>query len=181
VPIYTRTGDDGATFCAALGGRVAKDHPLIEFTGTLDKAVSALGLAGSLLAEEGEEALAGDVELLQRMLFALGSSLARGEPAPERAVEVLESLVDKYYPEELRYFILPGGTPAASALHLARALVREAERRLVSASRLYPHVVHGSLVRVLNRMSDALFAMAVYHARKRGKLKRVDLSWGFLE
>ncbi len=179
--IYTRTGDDGFTFCAALKTRVPKDHPLIEFNGTLDKTVSALGFARSLLPPDAEE-IDHDLETIQRMLFALAASVARGEKAPDKAVEILERMVDKYFGEPLRHFILPGGGPAASAIHLSRSLVREAERRLVAASRLYPSLVDKSILRVINRISDALFAMGIYVARRYGSgLERVDLSWEFLD
>jgi cob(I)alamin adenosyltransferase len=181
VPIYTRSGDDGYTYCVALGGRVPKDHPLIEFNGVLDEAVSAIGLARSLLPPEAGEADR-DLEIIQRILFALAASVSRREGAPQKAVSVLESMVDKYFGEPLRHFILPGGSPAASAVHLARTLVRRAERRLVEASRLLPGGVHPSVLKVINRASDALFAIAVYIARRHGKgLERVDLSWDFLE
>ncbi|MEB2836002.1 MAG: cob(I)yrinic acid a,c-diamide adenosyltransferase [Desulfurococcales archaeon] len=179
--ITTRTGDDGTTFCASLGARVDKDHPGIEFIGTLDKAISAIGLARALLPGDAREEDA-DLEIIQRILFVLGASLSRGEAAPEKAVKVLEAMVEKYYREPLRHFILPAGGPAASATHLARTLVREAERRLVTLRKSSQIKVDPSLIRVLNRASDALFAMAVHLARKYGGgLERVDLNWDFLE
>ncbi|MEB3816804.1 MAG: cob(I)yrinic acid a,c-diamide adenosyltransferase [Desulfurococcales archaeon] len=178
--ITTRTGDNGTTYCSLLRQRVYKDHPAIEFQGSLDTAISALGLARALLPKEASE-VARDLVLIQNILFALGSSVTKGVPAPEKAVAVLEEMVSKYYNEPLRYFILPSGGPEA-AIHLARALVREAERRLVTLLRLGVRGIDESHIRVLNRASDSLFAIAVYVARRYGEgLRKAEVSWGFLE
>jgi len=178
--ITTRTGDDGTTYAAALRRRVPKDHPIIEFEGVLDRAVSSIGLARAFLPDTASQVDA-DLKLIQEILFALGASVSRGEGAPEKAVEVLEDMVNRYYGEPLRHFIIPSGGPAASAVHLARTLVRDAERRLVSLMRQGEVVIDPSLVKVINRASDALFAIAVYLARKYGGgLEEAHLTWDFL-
>jgi len=178
--ITTRTGDDGTTYSAALRRRVPKDHPIIEFEGVLDRAISSLGLARAFLPA-GEARVDSDLRLIQNILFALGASLSRGEGAPEEAVRILEEMVEKYYGEPLKHFVIPSGGPAASAVHLARALVRDAERRLVSLSRQGEVKVDPSLVKVINRASDALFAIAVYLARRYGGgLEKAYLTWDFL-
>ncbi|GAB6148244.1 cob(I)yrinic acid a,c-diamide adenosyltransferase [Stetteria hydrogenophila] len=167
MPLYTRTGDSGETFCSVAGGRVPKDHPVIEFLGSLDEAVSLLGLARSLTPPWLAEA-SSDLALIQDILFNVGVHLARGGVLGERHVEWLEAVTDKYYGRApLRHFILPAGPAPAAAVHAARAAVRRAERRLVSAKRA-GYSVDDVVLKVVNRASDALFALAVYLSRALG-------------
>lgn len=163
--VYTRTGDDGNT---RLGGgqRVAKDSLRIETYGTVDELSSVLGGA---LAAGVEEELAVALRRVQNELFNLGSDLCVLEedkermPVPgieERHVTALEKLMDRLSEdlEPLENFILPGGTPAAAWLHLARTVCRRAERLLVALSR--EETVGSHTLRYLNRLSDTLFVMA---------------------
>lgn len=171
--VYTRTGDDGSS---ALGGgqRVGKDAARLEAYGTVDELSSAIGAAGAAgLAPALEEALAP----IRNELFHLGSDLCILEedkermPVPrieQRHVDALEKLIDRLSEElpPLENFILPGGSPGAALLHLARTVCRRAERRLVTLARAEPVGEH--VLPYLNRLSDALFVMARYENRERG-------------
>lgn len=161
--IYTKTGDRGET--GLFGGpRVRKDAPRIEAYGTVDELNAVLGLAqtGSLDAE-----LAAIVSRVQNDLFSLGAELATPDPSklnlptlgPDHVV-ALEQDIDRLEKtlDPLREFILPGGTPAAGAFHLARTVCRRAERRLVALTSLEP-ISQNCLV-YLNRLGDLLFVMA---------------------
>ena len=177
--VYTRTGDDGTT---GLGGgqRVPKDSPRIEAYGTVDELSSAIGVAVALgLQTRLAEALA----RIQNELFNLGSDLCILEedkvkmPVPvveERNVDALERLMDELSEElsPLQNFILPGGSPGAAQLHVARTVCRRAERLVIALSRLEP--VGPFVVKYLNRLSDALFVMARYENLKRGV---TDVLW----
>lgn len=171
--VYTRSGDQGTT---RLGGgqEVPKDSLRIETYGTLDELNSVLG--GALSAGVAE-ALEGPLGRIQNDLFNLGSDLCILEedkeemPVPVvegRHVESLEELMDTLSEElpPLENFILPGGTPAASWLHLARTVCRRAERLLVALSREEP--VGPNTLKYLNRLSDALFVMARYQNHAHG-------------
>ena len=171
--VYTRTGDDGRT---GLGGgqRVPKDSPRIEAYGTVDELNSAIGVA---LAAGVVDPLAERLRAIQNELFHLGSDLCILEedksrmPVPrieERHVTALERTMDALTEQlaPLENFVLPGGSAAASALHLARTICRRAERRVIALSRAEP--VGPQTVVYLNRLSDALFVMARYDNAKRG-------------
>lgn len=165
--LYTRTGDDGSTFCYRLGGRVPKDHPVVELLGSLDEAVSLLGLARALAGRGGLGELESDLAALQDILFHVGVHVSAGKgPLGEGHVKWLEGVADRYYGEPLKSFVLPGSEPVSAAIHAARAAVRRAERRLVEASRVLPGGLDPLLFRIVNRASDALFAMAVYASRR---------------
>jgi cob(I)alamin adenosyltransferase len=177
--VYTRTGDDGTT---ALGGgqRVPKDALRIETYGTVDELSSAIGVAR---AAGLEPRLAAVLERIQNDLFNLGSDLCILEedkakhPVPvveERHVAALEALMDELAGElrPLDNFILPGGTPGAAQLHVARTVCRRAERLVVALARQEP--VGPAVVRYLNRLSDALFVMARYENASKG---RADVLW----
>ena len=171
--VYTRTGDDGTT---GLGGgqRVAKDSPRIEAYGTVDELSSAIGAA---VATGVNARLAADLRRIQNELFNLGSDLCILEedkarmPVPtieDRHVTALETLMDELSAElpALENFILPGGSPGAAHLHLARTVCRRAERLLVTLAREEP--VGPYTVRYLNRLSDALFVMSRYENKAKG-------------
>ena len=171
--VYTRTGDDGTTALGA-GGRVAKDSPRIEAYGTVDELNSQIGL---VLASGVNDEIAAALSSIQNDLFHLGSDLCVPEeekerrPVPsieERHVAALESLIDRLSEElpPLENFVLPGGTPGAAQLHVARTVCRRAERLLVALARreaVGPHTVE-----YLNRLSDALFVMARHENKRRG-------------
>ncbi len=182
--IYTRTGDDGTT-ALGNGRRVAKDHPRIAAYGTVDELNSLLGLA---LAARPARAAAALLRSIQNDLFDLGADLcvpeaAAGQPdeaagvvsagpraAPLRVeaaqVERLERAIDALNAglKPLRSFVLPGGTPLASWLHLARTVCRRAEREVVALAR--GEKINPQAAVYLNRLSDLLFVMA--RAANRG-------------
>jgi cob(I)alamin adenosyltransferase len=165
--LYTRSGDDGFTYGLA-GVRIPKSHPLIEFYGALDEANSMLGLARSLLARDMPE-YDDDLKFFQLLLFRIGFSVTARDPrVSEDDVRRLEEIVDKYYGEPLRAFIIPGGPPGVAALHVARSFVRRAERRLVALKVEGYHDSDTVLIKALNRLSDAIFAIALHASRRAG-------------
>jgi cob(I)alamin adenosyltransferase len=173
VKIYTKTGDDGTTALFG-GGRVAKDDLRVEAYGTVDELNSVLGVAVAALAPgtEASDALRALIYRLQGDLFVVGAALATLPEARERAagrraprlgadrIASLEAEIDRYWDAlpPLRNFILPGGTPAAASLHLARAVARRAERRVVALARTTD--VDAQIGVYLNRLSDLLFVLA---------------------
>lgn len=165
--IYTRTGDDGTTGLGD-GSRVAKDSARVGAYGTVDEANSAIGL---LLAIEG---VAPDIRTLltsvQHQLFDLGGELCiPGHAAIQDAdVERLERELDRFNADlpPLKDFILPGGGEAAARCHLARTIVRRAERDAVALASDEP--VRPQAIRYLNRLSDLLFVLARVLARAGG-------------
>jgi cob(I)alamin adenosyltransferase len=163
--IYTRTGDDGTT-ALGLGARVPKDALRVDCYGTVDELNSLLGLA---LAAPAPAELEAELRRIQNDLFHLGADLCVTEeqkaakPLPrieERHVRALEERIDAWNEElpPLANFILPGGSPAAAALHVARTVCRRAERLLVALARQEP--VGAWTVPYLNRLSDLLFVQA---------------------
>ena len=167
--IYTRKGDDGTTGLW-YGGRVAKYAGRPEAYGSVDEAASALGLARAA-AERGGELYA-DVLRVQNELFVLGAELATAPQAAERLeagvskvtpemVERLESDIDRYMDrvDLPPKFVIPGGTDLSARLDVARSAVRRAERR-VAALKDAGELADEIVVTYLNRLSDALFAMA---------------------
>jgi cob(I)alamin adenosyltransferase len=182
--IYTRTGDDGTT-ALGTGERRAKNDPRIEAYGTIDEANSAIGLARVTTASDAVCARV-DAMLLcvQNDLFDLGADLcvppnAQGKTLPLRIVQSqvdrLEREIDELNAElvPLRTFVLPGGSPAAAALHLARTVTRRAERLLVALAESPGEEVGGPALRYINRLSDFLFVAARYLNHK-GK---ADVLW----
>jgi cob(I)alamin adenosyltransferase len=182
VRIYTRTGDGGETALAG-GDRVAKDHLRVRACGEVDEANAAIGAARAC----EPAGLAGDLlAAIQRDLFAIGGRLATPDPerlrepqrakvavAPERVAD-LERAIDEATAElpPLAAFILPGGTPKAAALHLARAVSRRAERAVVHLGRVEP--VPPEILAYLNRLSDLLFVLARLANRRAGD---PDVTW----
>ena len=164
--IYTRTGDDGSPGLGD-GSRTGKDALRVEAFGTVDEANSAIGV---LLAVE----LPGDVRQLltriQHQLFDLGGELCIPGHAAiiDADIDVLEQQLDHYNQDlpPLTDFILPAGGEAAARCHLARTIVRRAERVTVALSRV--ESVRGQAVRYLNRLSDLLFVLARVLARSAG-------------
>ena len=164
--IYTRTGDDGTTGLGD-GSRVAKDDPRVDAYGTVDEANSAIGLVLATDLPEGIEALLTSV---QHQLFDLGGELCiPGHAAIRDAdIDALERALDGYNADlpALKEFILPGGGEAASRCHLARTIVRRAERATVALART--ETVRAEPIRYLNRLSDLLFVLARVLARASG-------------
>jgi cob(I)alamin adenosyltransferase len=169
VKIYTRKGDDGTTGLW-YGGRVAKFDGRPEAYGSVDEAAAALGLCRAA-AEPGGE-LHDDILRLERQLFVAGAELATAPEAAHRLedgvsrvtqgmVDGLESDIDRYM-ERVNLppkFVIPGGTELSARLDVARSAVRRAERR-VSALEHAGELADGTVLIYLNRLSDALFAMA---------------------
>jgi cob(I)alamin adenosyltransferase len=165
--IYTRTGDEGETSLFD-GTRVRKDDARVDAYGDVDELNAWLGLARASLRDGGLRDLDDALTRIQRDLFAVGAELA--DPADRIAarvtkadvtvadVERLEALIDHLEDElePLRRFILAGGAPAGAALHVARAVCRRAERRIVSLAPR-PGAI---LLRYVNRLSDLLFVLA---------------------
>lgn len=163
--IYTRTGDDGTTGLGD-GSRVPKDSLRVEAYGTVDEANSAIGvvLAASSLPARVRRCLT-DV---QHDLFELGGELCiPGHQAVRQAfIDRLEHDLDEFNEElpPLKEFILPGGGQAAASCHLARTIVRRAERRVSALGR--EEEVRSEVLRYLNRLSDLLFVIARLAARE---------------
>lgn len=165
--IYTRTGDDGSTGLGD-GSRTGKDSPRVDAYGTVDEANSCIGV---LLATPG---VPDDVSQLltavQHQLFDLGGELCIPGHAAifDADIERLERELDAYNEPlpPLKEFILPGGGEAAARCHVARTVVRRAERQCVALSRVEP--VRPEAVRYLNRLSDLLFVLARVLARASG-------------
>ncbi|MGH6839366.1 MAG: cob(I)yrinic acid a,c-diamide adenosyltransferase [Methylocella sp.] len=175
--IYTRTGDDGTT-ALGTGERRAKHDLRIEAFGTIDEANSAIGLARVALARDTVCARLDAMLLcIQNDLFDLGADLCI-PPSTKSATEplrIVHSQVDRLEREidalnaelvPLRSFVLPGGSPAAAALHLARTVTRRAERLLVALAEAPGEGVGGPALKYINRLSDFLFVAARYVNRK---------------
>ena len=164
--IYTRSGDDGTTGLFG-GGRVGKDDPRVRAYGAVDETNAHLGAARAALPNDAElDAL---LARLQHALFTVGADLATPldaaarthlTPVTDAHVTELERAIDEWDAQSppLTAFVLPGGHPAAAALHVARAVVRRAERDTVAAAR--DEDLNPAAARWLNRCSDLLFVVA---------------------
>ena len=179
--IYTRTGDDGTTALGS-GRRVAKYDLRVECYGTLDETNAAIGLAR--LHTRDLPVLDAMLARIQNDLFDLGADLcfpdetrdARGRlQVTGTQVDRLESEIDTLNSElePLRSFVLPGGTAAASFLHLARTVSRRAERLMVALASRPDEPVGDAALRYINRLSDFLFVASRY-ANDKGK---ADVTW----
>jgi cob(I)alamin adenosyltransferase len=165
--IYTRTGDDGTTGLGD-GSRTAKDSARVEAYGTVDEANSAIGLV--LASDDVPVAVRSCLTEVQHDLFELGSELCIPGYAAitEEFIDRLENELDGFNADlpRLKEFILPGGSQAAAACHLARTIVRRAERRVYTLS--HDEDVRPEAVKYLNRLSDLLFVVARVLARNAG-------------
>jgi cob(I)alamin adenosyltransferase len=171
--IYTRTGDDGTTGLGT-GARVSKDDLRVEAYGEVDEANAAIGAAVVACDSAGPSgaALGGILRDIQQDLFDVGADLCipvePGEqPGSKLRIQAgqtqrLEALIDQFNDDlpRLNSFILPGGSPLAASLHIARTVVRRAERKVVSLRREDEHGTGVEPVRYLNRLSDLLFVLA---------------------
>jgi cob(I)alamin adenosyltransferase len=162
--IYTRTGDDGTTGLGD-GSRIAKNSLRVEAYGTVDEANSAIGLVLACASVVGD--IRNCLTEVQHDLFDLGGELCiPGHRAIEDSfVARLERQLDTFNADlpPLKDFILPGGGQAAAACHLARTVVRRAERRVCALADV--EVVRSEVLRYLNRLSDLLFVIARRQAR----------------
>ncbi len=156
--IYTRTGDDGTTGLGD-GSRTGKDSLRVEAFGAVDELNS---LIGQLLSLSLPDDIVAQLIAIQHDLFDIGAELCIPGHAviTESQVEGLEHSLDRLNADlqPLKEFILPGGSPAAAACHVARTVCRRAERRVVTLGCVEP--VNGPGRRYLNRLSDLLFVMA---------------------
>ena len=177
--IYTRKGDSGET---GLSGetRVSKDAARIEVCGTVDELNTFLGLARSEPLPEKIDRL---IERLQNELFQLGAELAAPDPAAQRTppisprhVQAIETEIDMHQQslQPLKTFVLPGGTRAVAQLHVARAVCRRAERRLVTLVRSGGEEISPTTVAYLNRLGDLLFVLARAAGAEAGQ---PDVPW----
>ena len=162
--LYTKTGDKGQTSLVG-GSRVSKASPRVECYGTVDEANSMLGLA---YAQTDQEYIRTTVHAIQGRLFSLGAELASDAEGlsklqgtiSEEDVAFLERVVDTCTETtgKQTHFVIPGVDPASSALHVARTIVRRAERHMVALAEEQP--VREVLARYVNRLSDAIYALA---------------------
>jgi cob(I)alamin adenosyltransferase len=168
--IYTRTGDKGLT-SLGNGERVAKDAARVAAYGTVDEANAAIGMARVHLDAQAHAQLDGILARVQNDLFDLGADLtmpqrSEGGGGGREALRVseaqtlrLEQEIDALNSElqPLRSFVLPGGAPAAAALHVARTVCRRAERAMVALAALPNEPVSAPALTYINRLSDLLF------------------------
>ena len=167
--IYTRTGDSGDTGLFG-GGRVPKNHPRVEAYGDVDELNAAIGFARAI---EPMPRIDEVLVPIQRDLFAIGALLATPDREKMRQhlekarvdddrILQLEHAIDDGDRElqPLRSFIVPGGTPKAASLHMARTICRRAERRVVALGDVHGEEIPGVVVIYLNRLSDLLFTLA---------------------
>ncbi len=175
--IYTKTGDDGTT---ALGdmSRTSKNDPRLEAYATVDEANSSIGVVLAM-GEIKEEAVLKLLIRIQNDLFDVGADLCtpvvdepKTEPLRvlESQITYLESQIDTFNSglAELRSFVLPSGSPAASLLHVARTVTRRAERTTWNAIHAFGGGVNPLTAKYLNRLSDLLFVLARYSNKEIG-------------
>ncbi len=182
--IYTKTGDRGET--SLMGGRrVPKDDRRVAAYGDVDEANAAIGAARATRPADLADGLLGEV---QRDLFAIGGALATPEPGrltaarrakvavPPARVRALEKAIDAAEAElaPLKAFVLPGGSPKAAALHVARTACRRAERSVVRLAREEKVAGGRAILVYLNRLSDLLFVLARLANRRSGE---PDVTW----
>jgi cob(I)alamin adenosyltransferase len=180
--IYTRTGDGGRTRLST-GEEVDKYNPRVEAYGAVDETNACIGLAR--LHTKDDAVLDPILERVQNDLFDLGADLAapeRGAPLPWEALRILQGQVDRLEQEldslndqldDLTSFVLPAGSPASAALHLARTVCRRAERITVYLAQIEGESVSDAVIRYLNRLSDLLFVASRW-CNDKGK---ADVLW----
>jgi cob(I)alamin adenosyltransferase len=178
--IYTKTGDQGKT--SLIGGtKVLKSHTRIESYGTMDELNSHIGLCRDLISIEE---VRNTLKEIQDRLFTIGSALAC-DPEKETKLKIpdlkesdvmfLEHEMDQMdlILDPLQYFIMPGGHPTVSHLHIARCVCRRAERLVVDL--LINEDEHENLVvKYINRLSDYLFTLSRYMAKD---LNAEEIAW----
>ena len=165
--IYTKTGDKGQTSLYD-GTRVDKDSIRVESYGTIDELNSYIGLCMHYINEDEKKVLFN----IQRDLFYIGSELATknkeklNKVVTDNDIKNLENIIDKYMGEAkgIDSFIIPGTSLASAHLHIARTICRRAERIIISLSKI--EEVNPMLIKYINRLSDALYAIARYSEDK---------------
>lgn len=178
--IYTKTGDNGTT--SLIGGtKVSKSHLRIEAYGTVDELNSYIGLCKDLLEGIGQTTM---LQEIQDRLFTIGSSLAcdpEKEPKmkipdlKEEDITLLEKEIDSMNESlpVMKFFILPGGHPTVSHLHIARCVCRRAERACVRLQE-EGEEVEQIVIRYINRLSDYLFVVARFAGKQ---LQVEEIAW----
>ncbi|ELS0445949.1 cob(I)yrinic acid a,c-diamide adenosyltransferase [Enterococcus faecalis] len=164
--IYTKTGDKGMTKLVG-SSTVAKDSDRVESYGTIDELNSWVGYIISQLPQENQE-IKGELEALQHLLFDVGTDLStpieaqRPFKLQKESVHWLEQRIDFYTAQspDIDRFILPGGTPAASMVHVARTIARRAERIIVRLN--WTAKINEEVLIFTNRLSDYFYALARY-------------------
>jgi cob(I)alamin adenosyltransferase len=172
--VYTKFGDKGET-SLLYGGRVSKNNPHTEAYGITDEAVSAMGLGRCLSEDQRVKDILRD---LQRELFTIAAELATDpdkyelfkqhfKPVTQEMVDNLEQTIDSLEEEfEMpKVFVLPGGSPASSAIDMARTIIRTAERRVVALAEA-GGLTNQLILNYLNRLGDLLFVLARYQDRE---------------
>ena len=178
--IYTRTGDDGTTGFGGRGRITKNDSRLVAYA-DCDEANSAVGVA--LAGGDVDPDVAEVLVRVQNDLFDVGADLCTPvEPDPkypplrvvDAQVDRLEQEIDRFNAslDELRSFVLPGGAMVAAQLHVARTVVRRAERSTWAALEQHADTMNPLTAKYLNRLSDLLFVLARYANRERG-----DVLW----
>ena len=174
--IYTKTGDDGTTSLGDMS-RTSKNDPRLEAYATVDEANSYIGVV--LTVKEIDSEIRKLLVRVQNDLFDVGADLCTPvvdtpthEPLRvlESQITYLEEQIDKYNKElsALKSFVLPSRSPASAHLHVARTVVRRAERRTWQAIHAFGEGVNRLTAKYLNRLSDLLFVLARYENRAEG-------------
>ena len=168
--IYTKTGDKGSTSLGD-GSRVSKDSLRVETYGTIDEANSIIGMVRTYTKTSELITLDNFLGSIQNELFDLGAELSTPQDGSHNSLSIVEKQVDRIEQEidqlninlePLRSFVLPGGTPASSYLHLARTVIRRAERLMVQLSLTENNSVSEIALKYVNRLSDLCFVAARY-------------------
>ena len=172
--VYTKYGDKGET-SLLYGGRVSKNSVHTEAYGITDEAVSAMGLGRSLSDDQKVKDILRD---LQRELFTIAAELATDpdkyelfhqhfKPVTQDMVDNLETIIDSLEEEFTmpQVFVLPGGSPASSAIDMGRTIIRTAERRVVALAEA-GQLTNELILTYLNRLGDLLFVLARYEDRE---------------
>ena len=172
--IYTRTGDKGQTSLGD-GTRVSKENHRVEAYGTIDEANSILGLVRTTTKQAELILLDNILATIQNELFDLGAELSipinkknekllENTKISEKQIDRLENEIDRLNSSlsDLESFILPGGTIVSSYLHLARTVIRKAERLMVKMNNFEEDCISDTALKYINRLSDLLFVAAMY-------------------
>ncbi len=172
--VYTRTGDKGETGLFG-GSRIGKDSLKVNCYGTIDEANSFLGLAYS--TSDNKE-LKEKIRWIQTKLFIVAAELASDDQGKEmlkskvskEEIAILENIIDDYLKivGEQNFFIIPGDSQVSSMLHIARTIIRRAERNIVELNR--EEKLREELIGFVNRLSDAIYVMARYEGEYLSKI-----------
>lgn len=178
--IYTKTGDKGET--GLFGGeRVSKDSPRISAYGTIDELNSFIGYA---ITEVKDKSVKENLAKIQNLLFTVGADLATPDNdknkklniqrTPESYYKKIEMMIDEYDSqlEELRNFILPGGSKSSALLHVCRTVCRRAEREVVALKKTV--TIGDNIIIFLNRLSDLFFVLSRFENKVS---KHPDIIW----